>query len=269
MLAKFLLSVFVVFVISVLPLQIFVKSVIGFVAEPISYWTNEISQSTNSSLYSIGEVFSLRESYNALKVEKAKLEAENSTVALLSDENVALKQQLNLGKNDISQLQVEVVSGGVYGQSEYLVINKGRKDGINTGQKAVIGNILVGIVGEVNEASAKVILPFSRNMNLKVKVVTGNLEAVKTDDLAAESKDLAYANGVTKGTINGIVVENIAQTYDVKVGQSVIADDEKIGRYLLIGRVSKVEQKESDPTKKAEVEPLVGYYDLRYLFIEL
>lgn len=210
------------FVLSVLPVKDYVVSVFGFVSEPVSYWTSSVTTSINTSFISVSEIFSLREEYNNLKIQVAKLEAENSAVKIMQAEVDALKEQLKLGKSDIKHIQAQVVSNGVLGQGEYMVVNRGSRDGVKVGQRAVLGNVFIGIVTEVSERSAKVTLPVSKNLNLKVRVITGNVDEVNLNELQGDSRNLNFAYGVSTGNISGIQVENVASTFDVKMGSLLL-----------------------------------------------
>jgi cell shape-determining protein MreC len=264
---KLLLITFVVVTLAYLPFSKTIKDIVGAAAEPIAYWTNGVSSSINNSFGAVSDIFTLRDQNNALRIDNARLQAQNSLVALLAKERDALKTQLALGAANQKLVEVEVINSGVYGQSEYLIINKGSRDGLASGQKAVSGNIFVGLLDEVNEQTSRVVLPYARTMNLKVKIVNADYTGDTVDKITAEMAKATFGYSVTAGTSSGVRAENIAQGFDLKVGQTAVIDDEKVGQFLVLGKVSKVESQASDPNKAALVDAALNYYDLKYIFI--
>ncbi|MBL7150942.1 rod shape-determining protein MreC [Candidatus Microgenomates bacterium] len=205
--------------------------------------TNYKLQITNLR-FSRKELIELKKKTEELEREKAKLEIENV--------------QLKIDNADMYRLlQVPLpadwkfLPAKILGQTRYLLINQGRRDGVKKGMSAVFENVLVGIVIDVSEKSAKIMLPLDADSKIAVKI--------------------GRVKGVLIGENDRLVLTEVLQGKEIKAGDLIITsgENEIFPANLLIGKIKSVEKEERDPYQKAEVEPLVEYDKLETVFLIL
>lgn len=244
-----------------------IKSVVGVYAEPVSYWSGTTGKSVNEFFYSITDFGQTEQKYNDLIVEYAKKEAELAQLTLIAEENEALKKQLQLSNPEKKYAEATVMSSGLFDKGDYLLINKGVSNEINIGDVAVLGNIYLGRVSEIGQSTAKILTPYSTRSSLLVGIVNVNLGGVSQEKVQNLIKDAKYYEGVALGSISGIRVENIPVKADIPVGSYVFVNDEKVGQYLVLGKIKEVNGSASDASKTAIVEPVIDYNSLKYIFL--
>ncbi len=112
----------------------------------------------------------------ALREENHRLRALAAEAERLRVENERLRTQLNLPEKTVLQsfwsLGADVVAANVGDKKEWLVINRGRVDGLRSGQAVVTeGSVLVGSIVEVFDKTARVRLLTHPQSNVRVSTV--------------------------------------------------------------------------------------------------
>ncbi len=179
-------------------------------------------------------------------------------------ENKALKDQFALSQDDslnILPAQVVGLPGFIPGVStpEYLIINKGEKDGVKMGSAVMINNYLIGKVIKLTDSSSKVNLLTNKN-SVYTAVIKPN--------------DGAEIIGVLRGKGNNeMVLDNVLLTADMKKNTLVYTKGEKdennngIPPGLIVGRVVSIEKKPADLFQKAAIKTPVDFKSLETVFI--
>ena len=74
---------------------------------------------------------------------------------------------------------------------------------------------------------------------------------------------------VVVGTADGIRVENISSTAEVKEGDVVLMNDSRVGSHLVIGYLVSISDNPSSTSKSGYVSPIVDYDSLLTVFVKI
>lgn len=133
-------------------------------------------------------------------------EAEIAKLEFARGENDQLKKDLEfkLGRSDFNSLAATVINYSPTSIYQTITINRGSSDGVAVGQAAVSSGFLIGKVNKVSERTAEIWLLSNRNLVTPV--------------MLTESQTV----GLLKGSIRGLVVENIPLDTKVEKGSPVV-----------------------------------------------
>jgi len=247
-----------------LPVGDFLRQTIGYVVEPISYWSNSGAKEIKDFFGSFVYFNEVRDENNHLTVENANLKSQLSTVQSILDENNLIKSetayQQSFQDADIKIVEAQSIGGGIYTGGDYILINKGQRDGISEGMVVRSGEIFIGITFDVSDKLSKVMLPESKNSKLEVSIC-------KTPDIINMQSDCV--KGLMVGSISGVKVENIATNAPVLQGDYILVDDAKVGKLFFAGTLGKLTSKPGDSYQQAEVQLPLSYNDIRWVVVEL
>lgn len=227
----------------------------------------------NSAIDSIGELNSVRKERNTLMSENALLQAENSVVLLMREEIESLRKELNMPPDErFATVEVQILSNQDEEVSNFLVVNKGSKSGLKTGDTARIGNVYIGRVVDVSRDRAKIELPTNARSSLQVEVIPRsdditNMEIDQISPLSAYSEKTIW-KGVVTGSSNSIQIENIEKNATVKQGDHIIITDASISRILYLGDLTDISEGASDIDIQGKVVTPVNYQNLTNLMID-
>jgi rod shape-determining protein MreC len=134
---------------------------------------------------------------------------------------------------------------------DYILVDKGKKDGVKEKAAVIATGALVGQVSEVYDDYSKIVLITSKDSNILA--------------MLQESR----AQGILKGGISGLVLEDITQDAEIKNGEYVIASglDGEIPQGTLIGKAGRLKSSSSDLFKNISIEPIVDLSKLEIAFI--
>lgn len=175
-------------------------------------------------------------------------------------ENKALRDQFSTTSiSSVSLVPAKVVGspGFIPGVSnpDYLIIAKGRADGLREGNAVIYQDNFVGTVVNVTENFSKVvILPNISSFTAKVM----------------SEKDIL---GVVKGKGNSLVLDNVLLSENLKKDQLVVTKGDVsenglgVPPGLVIGKIVSIEKKSSELFQRAEVESFVDFKNLLVVFV--
>lgn len=236
-----------IFIAIVLVSNIFQKEVRGYfysISLPVQTAFLEAGSKLSDFLLYFSNAKILEKENRMLNLRIRELLAEISSLKRLKEENLSLRQALNLGLEEEFQLYLVRVVGRDLGRDAVL-INKGSLDGLETDQKVITAEkVLVGRVGEVFRNNAKIILLSDKNSVIEVEV---------------SGKDIS---GLLRGKGNFKAVLDLVPKDKVLKEGDVLTDGE-----FLVGIVEKPIKNPLEPFQKAEVSLFLGPEDLRILFI--
>lgn len=234
--------------------------------DPMAYYGDKVGENVNVAKRIGTEIGTLRKDNDALLAENIRLEAENSLYQVINQENESLREQLDLGREDVELIAARVV---FYDPAGYLTLSVGARDGVENGQVAVIGNAYIGRISQVLPNSSKVQLPLSGDSVLEVYIGERINPLTNGDDLNERITQIAkeFVRGSARGSQKGIVVENITQKAVVEEGDYVLINDIKVDDVLFLGSISDVNDDPTLPEQAALVEPFLNYEELTSLFI--
>lgn len=182
-----------------------------------------------------------------LEERNRELMVEAQKVKALTEENKILRDQLEVA------LPAEWVfdPAQTIGRSRYLTIDKGAEEGVVLGQVAVVKKILVGKVIDVSTHESQIELPTDPESSIPV-------QTVKTG-----------ARGILSGQFGkGMAIDKVTQGEVLEKEDIVTSTGE--GGYLkglIIGKIGSVEKSESELFQKAQVEPVLNFAELEFVFL--
>ena len=202
------------------------------------------------SFIKIGEI---GEKERILREENQKLTSEIVSLKEIKEENEDLRKALGLGIQKKLKLSfVQIIGKNII--QDTILINKGSDDGISknmpviTPQKVIIGKI------------SKVYKNFS-----EVELVSN-----KKISFDAEIQGVKDSFGVGKGNGNlNIIVNLVPRKKRISKGNLVISSGlgNIFPKGLLIGKVKKIEKKDTEAFQKITVEPAFNIKEISNLFV--
>jgi len=203
-----------------------------------------------SFLLTIGD---LGEENQALKNENLELLKNNVALKEKARENDFLRARLGLSTEREDELILSRVAGFDSEIGQYLLIDKGEKDGVKKGMAAVTAeNFLVGKVAEASANFSKVLLIFDQN-----SVVNAILQETRS-------------GGVVKGS-HGLTLflEMIPIDKEIKKDEFVLTSglDDSLPAGLILGRVSEIISKENEIFQRAIVASPIDLKNLEKVFV--
>lgn len=190
------------------------------------------------------ELGKLRKRVRELERKAAVLKAENEQLKV---DNQAMRKLLGAPL----PMDWDFLPAKVLGKTRYLMIDQGRRDGVEVGMVAIFEKVFVGRVIEVSEQMAKIVLPYDFDSQIKVKTET--------------------ARGVLVGDGKNLFLDQVLQKQTLLENSLVVTsgEEEIFPADLLIGKIKTIEKEERQPYQKATVEPLVDYRQLERVFLIL
>lgn len=233
-----------------------------FLTKPLDNAAVSSSNSVKNFLGVFDEVKTLRGEYFDLQEQYLKLQAQDSLVSLLYEENLTLKKQLGIEEVERELILAEVLFQDWALRNESLLINKGYKDGVKQGEIVSIGSLYIGSVSDVYDFASRVRLPTSRASSLKVMILT---DEVDFEESTFDPQN--YLSGVAIGYSNILKIENIETNGDLQEGFVIVLNDEKVGTHLYLGNVNVIEKDPTATLRTCSVKLPVNYADLKYVFV--
>ena len=187
--------------------------------------------------------------------QKLQEQLKNSQVDLarlnsLQEENDLVKKELNfVEEKKMRYVAAKIITGVSDTLSQSVVINRGKRDGIDDGLAVVTGEgILIGKVIDVEDDFSKVLL------------LTDNKSKV-----ASTVQNSDHTVGLVEGQFGlSFSMTNIPQDQQIKEGDLVLTSglEGKIPKSLLIAKVESVRQVESEIFKTALLKPIIPFGSL-------
>ncbi len=189
-----------------------------------------------------------------LEAEVERLRNENAELKEIQAKARILEEQLDYA---IEYPDRQVILADVIGRDpspflNFLIVNKGRNDGVEVGQTVVTSSGLVGVVQEAPTTYSKVLLITDPSMRVNVRLQD------------------ARADGLLIGQTNEILrLQFIQQESDAGAGEVVVTSG--LGANyppgIPVGTVSSVRFRESDVFREAEVKPFTDFERLEVVQI--
>lgn len=184
----------------------------------------------------------------------------------LEQENKALRDQFQtVSPASIKLLPARIVGAPKFlpgiSLPEYFVIDKGKSDGVKTGQAVIYKNMIVGKITTVSEHLSKILLVTSPSSSFTVKAVS----------LGKESEEVL---GVARGIENGeIIMEKVVLSDTLTIGDLVVTkgdiDEKGIGypANMVVGKIVSIDKKPSALFQSARVRNLIDFSKLTVVFL--
>lgn len=201
------------------------------------------------------DIQKLRQDREQLIKERNQLLAKMTDLQSAQRENEALKKQINSNKN-ISNNIIMAHTAGItqQGNTSFLLIDKGRQQGVSQGQIVLSDGILVGRISQVSQQSALVQLPISLGTTVPAVIRHGQ----------------AVTKGVIEGNFN--LTAKLAQvlpTDELHEGDTIetSADGGIYPPGIVIGKVGAITKKDNQLFQSAPVVLLWDVRKLEFVFV--
>jgi rod shape-determining protein MreC len=183
-------------------------------------------QKAKNTVAMITSINDLSKENASLKEQLEQKEADIVNLEAVKSENEQLKKDLGFAQAN-SQFQLipaTVMSYAPSGLYQAIILDKGERDGIKMDQAVVSGGYLVGKVKKVSDHSSEVWL--LSNRNLVIPVTLSNSQTV----------------GILKGSIRGLIVENIPLDTKVDIGESIATSSLEgvVPNGIAVGKVEEI-----------------------------
>lgn len=197
-------------------------------------------------------VKNLKESNINLAAENLKLYGKLAKLSQIEEENMALKEKLNLAdKNSWNVLLADII-GRDFENNRSFIIDKGMSDGIAIGMPVIIkGEIVIGKISDASYNTSKVRTVI--DVQSKIAAVTS----------------VGKVSGLVRGLGSDIVFDLIAKNKKPGEEDLIISSgtDGLWPRGLLIGKIKRVKSEDSQVFNTADIDLLTDFRDFDNVFI--
>lgn len=192
---------------------------------------------------------------NEITADQVLGDEQRTRIALLEADNAALRRQLQYpDRVQRRTLGADVIAKSIDTAQQILIINRGSRDGVSSGQVVIADSgLYVGNIVRVELTRSAVRLPTDRRSRL------GAL-------LAKNSRPVGIVEG---GYGIGMRLTLIPPQEVIEVGDIVVTSEatEYMPRGLLIGRVSVVRGERFEPFQHAVLDPIIPYEQIQSVLV--
>jgi rod shape-determining protein MreC len=210
---------------------------------------------------SINELSELKDAYEDLQEKITEYQEIERNIEELKSENKYLRNQLGFSKTSPYQnIPAEVIGKDPGNTFNTIIINKGRLDGIKRDMPVVgLQDGYHGLVGKISQVGefASIIVPIYDES----AYVSSRLQESRYEGLISGS---GYSDSVLKMDY----VKKMARE-SIKYGDFVMTSGMKsiYPKGIYVGRVTAIEGKDWDTSLQLEIEPVVDFTRLEYVFV--
>lgn len=251
-----LLIVFIIILILFLFVSPWKKNVNHFVLDKTASFEGGISSAGKkmANIFSVfHEISRIKKENSDLSQKILSLEVDKSRISELEFENTMLKKELGYVEENKANVLVpaRIIGRDPTNFLDYVMLDKGKNDGLEPEMAVVSGGVLVGQVKEVFEKQSKVTLITSKN-----SVILAMLQKSRS-------------KGILRGGISGLTLEDITRDSGYDEGDYIITSglDGKLKEGILIGRAVGIQSSSSELFKNVSVEPLADLSKLELVFV--
>lgn len=245
-----------------------IRNGVSYAFSPTAFLASNLGLNFRQYVSLFSDIKRFRDEYKQVSVELAKLKSVYEYTDLLEREVSSLRKQLSLGDSSKSYTQADIVWTKDEVGGSQMVINKGRSESIVKGDVVSIGNLYIGTIDTVSSKSSSLRLPTSRSSRLQVMIFEGrDLEGISTNEIKEEYLPGGGIRAVAIGQGDSVRIENISIESKVEKGDTVVIVDERIGEYLILGKVNSVDRDLAASSLSADLDLLVDYMFLNKVFI--
>ncbi|MFA7253635.1 MAG: rod shape-determining protein MreC [Patescibacteria group bacterium] len=182
------------------------------------------------------------------------MEVDKSRILELEHENKLLQQELGLldKATQNTLIAARIIRQEPTAFLDYIIIDKGKDDGVSESEPVISGGVLVGLVKSSAAHSSTVVLITSK------------------DSLIQAMLQESRSKGVLRGGISGLHLDNMMSDVEYKEGENVVTSGlgETLKQGILIGRAGKTRSSGSGVFKSISVDPIVDLSNLELVFVQ-
>lgn len=190
--------------------------------------------------------------------ENLALQSQLSVLKEAQHENEILKKEIGFynENNLVNQGNLELLPANIIGRTttgylKSIVIDRGTKDQVKTGQAIVSQGYLVGTVTEAMENTSE------------VRLITDY------DSLVPVILEDSRGTGLLRGGLAGLTVEDIPLNVNIKPGEQVITSGlgGEMPFGIMVGKVGEVVSKKSEIFQKVTLDSPIQIFYLEFVFV--
>lgn len=226
------------------------KQAAFYITNPVSFGIYATKRNISKQFYFLFQSRFAAKENQALKEQTTKLLAENANLRKkLAETEAMISQKQHLAPGTYNLLPARPI-----GLGRYLKIDQGVSSGVTAGQAVVFEDNFVGKIMAVSEKSSNIQL--LTDPDSKVAAFSQNKEG--------------KAKGVLIGQFGtDVLLDKILHEEKITEGDMVYSEGTEgfLPRGLILGKVSKVIDRENEVFKQAKVQPVFDIRDLELVFV--
>lgn len=222
---------------------------------------NGVGNFFSNTVNSINELRELKEAYEQLQEKVTEYEEIERNIEELKTENSNLRKQLGFSETSpFKNVPAEVIGKDPGNTFNSIVINKGRTSGIEKNMPVVaLQDGYHGLVGKIADVGAftSIVIPiYDESAYVSARLQESRYEG------------LIRGKGYSDSILTMDYIKKIARE-EIKYGDFVITSgmNSIFPKGIYIGRVTAIEGKEWDTSMQLEIEPVVDFTKLEYVFV--
>lgn len=233
-----------------------VRDAFSRIASPVQYALKRLVSPLQELFAGGTHWFGLAAENEALRQENAELRNQIILLHEAQIENENYRRQLDF-KSAVPNyrlLSAEVIGRDPSNLLEYLLIDRGREDGIAIGMPVLTASGLVGRISEVSASSSK------------VQLITDSASSISV--LVQRTRTTGMVQGVPG---HSLVMRYIPQDADIAVGDIVLTSGlgGDLPKRLVVGQISSIRREDVDVFQEAQVVPAVDLSSLESVMVLL
>lgn len=215
----------------------------------------------SNTVNSINELKELKRSYDDLQSKIIEYQQIERNIEELTKENNSLREQLGFSKNStLVNIPAEVIGKDPGNEFNTITINKGSHDGIRKDMPVIAlqdgFHGLVGKIVEVGLQNSKIVPIYDTSTYVSARLMTARYEGLISG--AGNENETLLMNYVKKRAREEIQYND----YVITSGMKSIYP-----KGIYIGRVTAIEGKEWDTSLQLEIEPVIDFTRLEYVYV--
>ncbi len=195
----------------------------------LTFWQNAIF-----------EIKQTKKSNERLISENLELNQKLAQMSEIKAENALLREKFNLSQKSIATVAANII-GRDFQNNRSFVIDKGSGDGVNPAMAVISENgALVGRVAESSANTARILTLFDTQSRIAAQTATSGV------------------SGLARGLGSAIILDLIDKNKIPQIGDLIISSgtDGIWPKGYLIGKIAKVDSRDSQIFNTAEIEPI-------------
>lgn len=230
---------------------LFLKQIFSEPLRPLEIVLNKIQGNVSFWQSTLINIRQIKKSNMNLAAENLELYGKLVKLSQLEEENIILKEQLNLNKKNINAKQAKVI-GYDFQNNRSFLIDKGTNDGITNGATVILKDeIIIGRIADAGYKSAKV----QTILDTQTRIAAITLKS--------------RASGLVRGLGSSVVFDLIAKNKNPETGELIISSGtDGVWPYgFIIGKVKEVKVSDGQIFNTADIDMLIDIPSLINVFV--
>lgn len=231
-----------------------VRGALWAAVEPVAAFLEYTRGTVSDTAHSFARIASLKSENAKLVEEVSTLQGRLAEMTDIQKENDQLRNEIQSSLRHTDRVTSALVIGyDARGGGDWLLIDKGTRDGVETGMTVVFGeNILVGMVEEAQYSVAR------------VRLISNPKSVFNAHTVQSQAK------GVARGKFGlGILLDSVLQTDGLSDGDTVVTSElgEVFPPGLFVGTVKNVGHSSDGLFQQALLVPPVDFFGMRVVTV--